>query len=153
VVTLRVLSHGQTYQSHLLACAAALEVQRCLQKDKLVDRCRDLGNYLLSQLKAQLGEMPFVGDIRGRGLFVGVEFVVDKKSKEPFPSAKNVAGQVHAAALRHGLATYPGTGTADGVRGDHILLAPPFIITTDDIDSLVLRLGKAITDVTKEFHL
>ena len=88
-----------------------------------------------------------MGDIRGRGLFWGVEFVQDKVSKEPFPLDQRVASAVHLRALKKGVATYQGVGTADGVRGDHVLLAPPYTVAEEDIDVLVRILGEVLREV------
>ena len=112
--------------------------------DGLVDDVVQKGEYLQSQLKARLGQHPHIGNIRGRGLFVGIEFVASQDDKTPFDPALNVAGNLKKNAFQSGLACYPAQGTVDGRTGDHVLLAPPFIITDDEMDMLVDRLALAI---------
>lgn len=107
------------------------------------------GEYLKSQSKATLGQHPNVGDIRGRGLFVGIEFIASQEDKSPFDPAMNIAGNLKKNAFKSGLACYPAQGTIDGKAGDHVLLAPPFIITNDEIDMLVERLAMAISATIK----
>ena len=143
----RSFAHGQTYQSHVLGCAAALEVQYIIQSDNLIARCSDSGNHLEYSLHRSLGSHPNVGNIRGRGLFWGVEFVKDKGSKEPFEVSKGIANAVHLLALEKGVAVYPGVGTADGVNGDHVLVAPPYNISQEDIAKMVDVLRDAIEEV------
>jgi len=110
--------------------------------------------WLLEQrLFERLGNHRHVGDIRGRGLFRGIELVADRASKEPFDPALKLNARIKAAAMERGLACYPGGGTADGLRGDHVLLAPPYIVSVEEIDLLVDRLGTAIdaaiNDITR----
>ena len=106
-----------------------------------------MGNYLLDQVQLHLGSIPHVGNIRGRGLFVGIEFVKDEETKLPFEPSAGVTGKVHSLALEYGVATYPGTGTADGALGNHIVLAPPFTITSGEIDVIVEVLGRVLREV------
>ena len=136
--------HGHTYQAHPVACAAALEVQRIIRDDGLLANVRAMGNRLRRGLAERFGDHPNVGDIRGRGLFQALEFVADRPSKRPFDPALRLHARLKAAALAEGLAVYPGGGTIDGVNGDHVLLAPPYIATAEDIDAIVLRLGRAV---------
>jgi len=110
--------------------------------------------WLLEQrLFERLGNHRHVGDIRGRGLFRGIELVADRASKEPFDPALKLNARIKVAAMERGLACYPGGGTADGLRGDHVLLAPPYIVSVEEIDLLVDRLGTAIdaaiNDITR----
>ncbi|KAL8935785.1 MAG: hypothetical protein Q9216_005254 [Gyalolechia sp. 2 TL-2023] len=140
-------AHGQTYQSHVLACAAALEVQHIIRSDQLIARCKSSGQYLEAALRKQIASHPHVGNIRGRGLFWGVEFVKDKATKEPFNVSRGVANAVHLLALERGVAVYPGVGTADGVHGDHVLVAPPYNIENEDIDIMVGVVRSCIEDV------
>ncbi len=136
--------HGHTYMGHPTACAAALAVQRKIQAlDLLANVCKQ-GEVLESRLLDRLGNHAHVGDIRGRGLFRGIELVADRATKEPFDPALNLHAGIKAQAMERGLICYPGGGTADGIKGDHILLAPPFIIEEPEIDELVDRLGAAI---------
>ena len=144
--------HGHTYLAHPMACAAALEVQRVIVEEKLLDRVKELGNYLEQRLTERFGNHRHVGDIRGRGLFKGIELVADRASREPFDPAFRLNERVKAAAFEAGLACYPGGGTADGRRGDHVLLAPPYISTADEIDMIVERLGVAVDSAVKGIH-
>ena len=141
--------HGHTYLAHPLACAAALEVQRIIDEEKLLERVRDLGNTLERRLTERFGNHRHVGDIRGRGLFQAIELVADRASRAPFDPALKLNQRIKAAALERGLACYPGGGTADGRSGDHVLLAPPYIATSDDIDMIVDRLGAAVDSALK----
>ncbi|KAI9783093.1 MAG: hypothetical protein M1839_004262 [Geoglossum umbratile] len=144
--------HGQTYQGHPVSCAAALEVQKILREENLVENVRVMGDYLSSSLKARIGNHPNVGDIRGRGLFWGIEFVKCKASREPFPAAAKIANTIFArtADPRYNMTTYPGTGTADGYVGDHVLLAPAYNVTHEIIDKIVDTMGKVIEEVFQE---
>ncbi|WP_170427860.1 aspartate aminotransferase family protein [Ruegeria arenilitoris] len=139
--------HGHTYIGHPVATAAALAVIRELTGRDLPARAGVMGEKLQSALEAALGQHPNVGDVRGRGLFRGIELVADRDSKTPFDPALGVAGKIKKAALAEGLICYPMSGTRDGRMGDHILLAPPFIIEEAQIDELVGKLSKAISAV------
>jgi adenosylmethionine-8-amino-7-oxononanoate aminotransferase len=136
--------HGQTYQAHAVACAGALEVQRIIREENLVAQCADAGTVLEGLLHERLGNHPHVGNIRGRGLFQALEFVRNRSTKTPFNPALHVHDRVKQQALARGLCIYPGTGTADGVNGDHVLLAPPYIVTTPQLEDIVGRLGDAV---------
>jgi adenosylmethionine-8-amino-7-oxononanoate aminotransferase len=141
--------HGHTYSQNPLGCAVALAVLDYMDAHGLVQRSAVLGAYLLEKLQV-LRRHPMVGDIRGLGLFAGVELVKDRKTKETFAPAQKVNALVGNRAFAKGLITYPGGGGADGVHGDHILLAPPFIITEAQIDNLVATLDEAIGEVAAE---
>jgi len=136
--------HGHTYLGHAAACAGALAVQRRLHEDGLLARVSPLGEALDARLQAAFGDHPNVGDIRGRGLFRGIELVAERDTKKPFDSALRVHARVKKAALALGLLCYPMGGTLDGARGDHVLLAPPFIIDEIQLDELVDKLGRAL---------
>lgn len=136
--------HSHTYTGHPLACAAALAVQRVIRRDNLLANVRDQGARLVRRLQERFGNHPFVGDVRGRGLFQGIEIVADRGSKEPFDPARKLHARIKQEAMARGLMVYPMGGTADGIRGDHVLLAPPFIIDSDAIDTIVERLGESI---------
>ena len=138
--------HGHTYQAHPVACAAALAVQQAIREDGLLARVRNRGALLGQRLVERLGNHRHVGDIRGRGLFRGIELVADRAAKAPFDPSLKLHALVKAAAFERGLGCYPAGGTADGVRGDHVLLAPPYVITPAEIDLVVDRLGGAIDD-------
>ena len=144
--------HGHTYLAHPMACAAALEVQRVIAEDKLLDRVNELGVYLEQRLTERFGNHRHVGDIRGRGLFRAIELVADRASREPFDPGLKLNERIKAAAFEAGLACYPAGGTADGRRGDHVLLAPPYISTPDDIDMIVQRLGAAVDGALKSIN-
>ncbi|MET3551357.1 aspartate aminotransferase family protein [Burkholderia sp. 567] len=136
--------HGHTYLGHATACAAALEVQRVIAEEKLLDNVKARGEQLRASLRAHYGAHPHVGDVRGRGLFVGVELVRDRDSKATFDPALKLHAAVKREAMQRGLMVYPMGGTIDGVNGDHILIAPPFVCTAQQIDTIVERLSGAI---------
>jgi adenosylmethionine-8-amino-7-oxononanoate aminotransferase len=140
--------HSHTFMGHPLACAAALAVQRVIRRDNLLSNVRAQGAYLARRLKERFGNHPFVGDVRGRGLFQAVELVADRGTKAPFEPALKVNARVKREAMARGLMVYPMGGTADGTRGDHVLLAPPFIVDAGVLDTIVARLGEAIDAVT-----
>ncbi|SLN68513.1 aspartate aminotransferase family protein [Ruegeria meonggei] len=139
--------HGHTYIGHPVATAAALAVVRELTERDLPERAGVMGQKLQSALEDAFGQHPNVGDIRGKGLFRGIELVADRETKTPFDPSRGVAGKIKKAAMAEGLICYPMSGTRDGRLGDHILLAPPFIIEDAQIDELITRLSKAITSV------
>ncbi len=136
--------HGHTYMAHPMACAAALAVQETIVRDDLLANVRAMGARLRQELTARFANHPHVGDIRGRGLFMGLELVRDRGTKEPFDSKEKLHARVKRAAMARGLMVYPSGGTIDGARGDHVLLAPPFISTAATIDAIVERLGDAL---------
>ncbi len=139
--------HGQTYQAHPVACAAALEVQRILREDGLVAHAARQGETLERLMTERFGNHSHVGDNRGRGLFRAIEFVSDRSGRTPFDPARGIAERVKQASLDRGLAIYPSVGTVDGVRGDHVIVAPPFIATDADLAEIVERLGAAVDAV------
>lgn len=145
-----MLEHGHTYMAHAAACAGSLAVQKVIEEEDLLDRVRARGARLMDMLKSAFGQHAHVGDIRGRGLFIGVEFVADRETREPFDPKANVAGKLKAAAFANGLICYPAGGTADGTKGDHALLAPPFIISEDQLDELVSKFSKSVGEVLAE---
>jgi adenosylmethionine-8-amino-7-oxononanoate aminotransferase len=140
--------HSHTFMGHPLACAAALAVQRVIRRDKLLTNVQAQGAYLLRRLNERFGNHPFVGDVRGRGLLQGVELVADRDTKEPFDSRLKLHARVKREAMARGLMVYPMGGTVDGARGDHVLLAPPFIVDAPLLDTVVERLGEAIDAAT-----
>jgi hypothetical protein len=139
----KAFHHGHTYIGHPIPCAAALAVQKVIQRDRLLDNVVAMGERLQAGLDERFGNHAHVGDIRGRGLFRAIELVAERGSKAPFPSGLDVAGRIKRAAMARGLCVYPGRGTADGESGDHVLLAPPFIVDAATIDTIVDRLGEA----------
>ena len=136
--------HGHTYLAHPLACAAALEVQRVIDDEQLLDRVKDLGAQLERRLVERFGHHRHVGDIRGRGLFQAIELVADRATRTPFDPALKLNQRIKAIAFEGGLGCYPAGGCMDGRSGDHVLLAPPYIATAADIDMIVDRLGHAV---------
>ncbi|KAA8650346.1 hypothetical protein EYZ11_000700 [Aspergillus tanneri] len=142
-------NHGHTYQAHPISCAAALAVQKIIRKQGLVAQCAAMGQVLEHLLRSELQNCPSVGHIRGRGLFWAVEFVRDRKTKETFDASVKFGLRVQQAAFERGVAVYPGAGTVDGVRGDHVLLAPPFIITEDQLGIICRVLREAIESQEK----
>jgi adenosylmethionine-8-amino-7-oxononanoate aminotransferase len=136
--------HGHTYQAHPVACAAALAVQQVIRDDNLVENVRLMGERLMAGLTERLGNHRHVGDIRGRGLFQAIELVADRSTKETFDPALKLNERVKLAAYELGLAIYPMGGTIDGRHGDHICIAPPYIATATDIDTIVARMGDAV---------
>jgi adenosylmethionine-8-amino-7-oxononanoate aminotransferase len=136
--------HGHTYIGHATACAAALEVQRVIADDHLLDKVKARGEQLRSLLREHYAQHPFIGDVRGRGLFVGVELVRDRATKTPFDAKLKLHAAIKREAFERGLMVYPMGGTVDGKSGDHVLLAPPFICTERDIEQIVSRLTDAI---------
>ncbi|ABA81411.1 aspartate aminotransferase family protein [Rhodobacter sphaeroides] len=136
--------HGHTYMGHAMAAAAANAVLDEIEGRDLLQAVRRQGARLEALLQERLGQHPHVGDIRGRGLFRGIELVADRETKEPFDPARKLHARIKAEAFAGGLICYPMGGTLDGVRGDHILLAPPFIISDAELDELVDKLSGAL---------
>ena len=138
---------GHTYNGHPTASAAALAVLKAIKQRDLLSNVRRKSGRLKAALDDALGQHPHVGDIRGRGLFLGVELVENRETKQPFAAEKGVASAIKKAAFEAGLICYPAPGTVDGRSGDHVLLAPPFIIGDDQIGELVEKLSGAINAV------
>jgi adenosylmethionine-8-amino-7-oxononanoate aminotransferase len=132
--------HGTTYHGHAAACAGALAVQQRLRNDGVLARVTPMGALMEKSLRGAFGEHPHVGDIRGRGLFWALELVQDRATKAPFEPARRIHARVKQEALDAGLLCYPMGGTIDGERGDHVLLAPPFIVEPGQIEELVHKL-------------
>ncbi|MHA3904381.1 aspartate aminotransferase family protein [Castellaniella sp. WN] len=139
--------HGHTYMGHATACAAALAVQRVIERDGLLANVLARGEQLRARLREVFADHPNVGDVRGRGLFVGVEFVRDRADKSVLDPALKTHARLKRQAMENGLMVYPMGGTIDGVHGDHVLLAPPFICTAADIDEIVARLDRTVRQV------
>ena len=145
--------HGHTYQAHPVACTAALEVQRIIREDNLLDNIRAMGARLEAALVERFGNHRHVGDIRGRGLFWALEFVTDRGTKRVFDPSLKLNERVKQAALARGVATYPMGGTIDGKHGDHVIVAPPYIATAADIDAIVERLGAGVDAALAGCHV
>jgi adenosylmethionine-8-amino-7-oxononanoate aminotransferase len=139
-----VFAHGHTYLAHATACAAALEVQRVIAEEDLLSNVRAMGDRLRERLSARFGNHPHVGDVRGRGLFQAIELVRDRDGKTPFDPALRLHARVKEEAFARGMACYPMGGTIDGRWGDHVLLAPPYIITAEAVERIVDILGDAV---------
>ena len=136
--------HGFTYIGHPTACAAALAVQQTIERDNLLDNVMRQGGSFKRKLEERFGNHNHVADIRGRGLFIGIELVTDRTSREPYDISLNLHARIKAEAMARGLMCYPGNGTVDGERGDHILLAPPYIVEDGHIERIVETLGEAV---------
>jgi adenosylmethionine-8-amino-7-oxononanoate aminotransferase len=141
--------HSHTYMGHPLACSAALAVQRVIRRDDLLANVRRQGAYLARRLKERFGNHPFVGDVRGRGLFAGIELVADRDTKAAFDPELRLHARVKHEAMARGLIVYPTGGNVDGVAGDNVLLAPPFIVDGATVDAIVERLGDAVDAACK----
>ncbi|MGO3132327.1 MAG: aminotransferase class III-fold pyridoxal phosphate-dependent enzyme, partial [Alcaligenes sp.] len=139
--------HGHTYMGHATACAGALAVQKVIEQDQLLENVRQRGEQLRQELHQALDSHPNVGDIRGRGLFVGIELVQNKASKQALDPGLKTHAKIKQLAFAQGLMLYPMGGTIDGVQGDHILLAPPFICTETDIHEIVKRLTLTLDSI------
>lgn len=144
--------HGHTYLAHPLACAAALAVQDVIREDNLLEQVKQRGKQLEQRLTERFGNHRHVGDIRGRGLFWAIELVADRASRTSFDPALKLNQKIKAEAFANGLGCYPGGGTVDGVRGDHVLLAPPYIASADEIDQIVDKLGTAVDNVVRNVN-
>ncbi len=138
------LKHGQTYNAHAVGCAAGLAVQRIIQSEKLLERVTKAGATLMKLLNERFSAHPNIGDIRGRGLFQAMELVADRETKAPFDPELMVHQLAKAEAFARGLLIYPGGGTIDGRNGDHILLAPPYNVTDDELEMIVDLLDDTI---------
>jgi len=139
--------HGHTYTGHAAACAGALAVQRAVKNRGLLAKVRERGAGLEARLQARFGQHPHVGEIRGRGLFWALELVQDRASKQPFAQLRRINTRLKLRALENGLMCYPMGGSLDGVAGDHVLLAPPYIISEAQLDEVVDKLARSIDEV------
>jgi adenosylmethionine-8-amino-7-oxononanoate aminotransferase len=144
--------HGGTFSHHAVGAAVALATLRYIEEHDLVTVAAARGAYLGQRLSETLGEIPCVGDVRGLGMLWGVEFVTDRQTKAPFPPEFHFGRRVGDLAFERGVIFYPGSGSVDGVRGDHLLIAPPFVITEEEIDEVVSVLRKAVLDVWEEIR-
>lgn len=143
--------HGYTYSGHPVSCAAGLAVLRYIRDHDLVQRAGESGQYLLERLRAEIGDLPFVGEISGLGLLAGIELVRDRTTREPFPAAEHVSARVVRAAFARGLIVLPGSGgQANGYDGDRLEIAPPLVITREEIDIAVSTLRDALQTVLDE---
>lgn len=147
-----MFNHGQTYQAHPLSCATALAVQKIIKRENLVQRCKSMGDILENLLRESFrsDNNKYVGNIRGRGLFWGMEFVADKTTKEAFSPSVEFGLRVQKKAFDLGVAIYPGAATVDGVRGDNVLLAPPYTVEEHDLRKIVDVVANAYAEVESE---
>ena len=136
--------HGGTFSHHAVGTAAGLATLKYLIEKRLVESVHAKGEMLAEQLRRRLGSLPWVGDIRGVGLMWGIEFVEDKTIKTPFPPELHLSQKITDEAFRRGLVVYPGSGSVDGVRGDHMMLGPPFCITEEEINQMVELIAGAV---------
>jgi adenosylmethionine-8-amino-7-oxononanoate aminotransferase len=143
-----LFQHGHTYMGHPMAAAAALAVQEVIGRDRLLDNVKAMGRHLDRRLRERFANHHHVGDIRGRGLFMALELVADRAGKEPFAAELKLNAAIKREAFARGLIVYPMGGTIDGMRGDHVLLAPPFIVDAAAVDAIVERLGDAVDAAT-----
>jgi len=141
--------HGHTYGGNPLASATGVAVLEYYHRHKLVDNSREMGD-LLFELMEPAAESPIVGDVRGLGLFMGVELVEDKASRRPFPAGVAIGEQLTRKCIQHGLVLYPGSGHADGKSGDHVLIAPPLTISAGEVAELVRRFRAGLADLERE---
>ena len=137
------VAHGHTYQAHPVSCAASLTVQKIIKRDGLLERCQKMGKVLQKMLMAELGTCKYVGNIRGRGLFWGIEFVQNKQTREPFDPKLAFGPRFQERVFERGVAVYPGSGTVDGNGGDHSIISPAFTVTEEDLRT-VLRVVKQV---------
>lgn len=138
---------GHTFTGHTACCAAGLAVQTIVKRDRLVEKVAEDGLYLAAQLRTRLGERPYVGNIRGRGFFLGIELVADRATKRPFDPAQQVYIKLRDQTFANGLICYPSGGNVDGVAGDHVILAPPYIARRAELDEIVDKLATSLDQV------
>ncbi|KAL6243025.1 hypothetical protein RBB50_010125 [Rhinocladiella similis] len=143
-------NHGHTYQAHPVGCAATLAVQRIIKRDGVIENCARMGKLLHSLLRETLGPKKYVGEIRGRGLFWGIEFVKDKETRDSFPPQVGFGPRFQQMAFELGVAVYPGSGTVDGTKGDHAIISPPYIVTEDELRKIVGVVNEAYERLEKE---
>src|SRR3954468_21790833 len=145
-----VVMHGHTFTAHPVACAAALATQHEIREHDLLANVRRQGDALKAALVDRFGNHPHVGDIRGRGLFMALEFVADRRTKTPFDPALKINARIKEVGMEHGLICYPAGGLVDGKSGDHAMIAPPFIVNESHIAEIVDKLGRTVDAVLKD---
>ena len=144
------IASGHTFTGHTAACAAGLAVQTIIKRDNLLAKVRSDGVYMFDQLNEALGQMHLVGDIRGRGMLAGVEIVRDRETKEPYEPEKRLHLRIKDKAFENGLIVYPTGGNVDGVRGDQVLVAPPYTATRGEIDEVVDKFAETLRQISAE---
>jgi adenosylmethionine-8-amino-7-oxononanoate aminotransferase len=135
---------GHTFTGHTAACSAALAVQRIIERDRLLDRVKLAGDALQTALRGALSKFEEVGDVRGRGFFIGIELVQDAKTKAPFPAERTLSFDVGARAFADGLICYPAAGNVDGAAGDTIIIAPPYNASDGELEEIIAKLARAV---------
>lgn len=135
---------GHTFTGHTLACAAGVAVQRIVARDKLVERVGQDGPVLMAHLRERLGDLDALGDVRGRGFFIGLEFVADRTCKKPFASSLALHQKIRIRSLENGLICYPMSGNVDGIAGDTVIVAPPYNATTSELDEIATKLDRSL---------
>jgi adenosylmethionine-8-amino-7-oxononanoate aminotransferase len=143
-------NHGHTYQAHPVGCAATIAVQKIVRREKLVENVARLGTWLHPLLVETFKDSKYVGNIRGRGLFWGIEFVQDKAAREPFPPSVGFGPRYQATCFELGLAVYPGTGTVDGKKGDNCILSPPYNVTDEELRKIVKVMKRAYDQLERQ---
>ncbi len=141
------LMTGHTFSGHTAACAAGVAVQTIVERDHLLDKVKQDGAYLMDLLRQTLGNRPYVGDIRGRGFFIGIELVADRPAKEPYDPALQLYSKIRDRTFANGLICYPTGGNVDGIKGDQVILAPPYNTSRAELDEIVDKLQKSLTEV------
>jgi hypothetical protein len=141
---------GHTFTGHTLACAAGVAVQRIIVRDRLVERVAIEGPRLMKMLQARLGDIEPLGDVRGRGFLIGLEFVTDREGKTPFPPSLGLHHRIRARSLENGLICYPMGGNVDGVAGDTVILAPPYNASTGELEEIVDKLDRSVRQALKD---
>ncbi|HWA43029.1 MAG TPA: aspartate aminotransferase family protein [Hypericibacter adhaerens] len=141
---------GHTFTGHTASCAAGVAVQKIVTRDRLVERVASEGAKLKRRLEELLGPRNYVGNIRGRGFFLGIELVADKETKEPFDPALQVSNKIRERSFANGLICYPTGGNVDGIRGDQIILAPPYNASAAELDEIVTLLDRSLTEVMEK---
>ena len=143
------LMTGHTFTAHTTACAAGVAVQTIVEREKLVERVAKDGPRLMDMLRGALGSLPFVGDIRGRGFLIGIELVADRASKEPYDPALQLFARVRDKTFANGLICYPAGGNVDGVKGDHVIVAPPYNASENELAEIVDKLATSLKQVSE----
>jgi adenosylmethionine-8-amino-7-oxononanoate aminotransferase len=143
---------GHTLNANAVSCAGAIAVIRYILDHNLTENARQRGEQALQGLQQLMENHPIVGDVRGKGLMFGFEFVKDRATKEPFPPEQRISLRFEQAALKRGLVTYPCSGTVNGIAGDMMLLAPPLIITASQMDEMLNILDDSLTELEKELQ-
>jgi adenosylmethionine-8-amino-7-oxononanoate aminotransferase len=141
------LMTGHTFSGHTAACAAGVAVQTIVEREGLLDQVKTGGAYLMGLLREALGDRPYIGDLRGRGYFIGIELVEERASKEPFPPALQLFARVRDQSFANGLICYPTGGNVDGVKGDQIILAPPYNASRAELEEIVDTLQRSLSEV------